>query len=161
MGKLLEQIVANRLRKEIEEKGGLAAAQCGFVERKSTITALQTVVDIAEKEMKKTLKTRGLCVLITLDIKNAFNTASWAHIINELTERGISTYLRNIIMSYFKDREIIDEGEKVTKITRGVPQGSVLGPLLWNVCLLKIRTPSGEWSPISGICGRLSNCSYR
>lgn len=44
--------------------------------------------------------------LIRLDIRNAFNSASWKHIINRLDELNISTYLVNTIQSYLEDRYI-------------------------------------------------------
>lgn len=73
-------------------------------------------------------------VLITLDVRNAFNMANWDLILRKLREFGVSSYLRNIISEYLKDRNIRAVGGKA-KLTMqaGVPQGSVLGPTLWNI----------------------------
>ena len=78
-----------------------------------------------------------MCVLITVDVKNAFNTASWRLIVQKLENKGISTYLIRLVDSYLKDRTVIlrdsENRSEEMKISQGVPQGSVIGPMLWNI----------------------------
>lgn len=45
-------------------------------------------------------------MLITLDVRNVFNTASHREIVLELQERGISEYLVNLVSSYLRNRRI-------------------------------------------------------
>ena len=74
--------------------------------------------------------------MTTLDVKNSFNSANLAVTQRALTRIGIPNYLRRIVADYFNGRFLeyeSDDGTKSYKISAGVPQGSVLGPLLWNV----------------------------
>ena len=69
------------------------------------------------------------CALVTLDVKNAFNSANWGWIKGALAKLGVPSYLARLIESYFSDRLLwyeTDDGPKEYIVTAGVPQGSVL-----------------------------------
>lgn len=128
-GKLLERLIKNRMEKEFEEKNVLAENQHGYRKKKSTITAMAKIKQVKELAKRKEL----CCVMITIDVKNAFNSAKWKEIIASLTQARISRPLIEIIQSYLQDRYLQKENGELYNVTSGVPQGSVLGPLLWNV----------------------------
>lgn len=66
-------------------------------------------------------------------MKNAFNSVRHSLIIGKLRDRGVSRYLVNFVSSYLTDRSVEIEKGEARKTNAGVPQGSVLGPMLWNV----------------------------
>uniref|UniRef100_A0A2M4BC28 Putative waldo-6 aae n=1 Tax=Anopheles marajoara TaxID=58244 RepID=A0A2M4BC28_9DIPT len=149
VGKLFEKVIQNRLSRYTEGENGLSERQFGFRRGRSTIDAIATVVRSAEQVRNQ--KRRGLRygALVTLDIANAFNSASWEAIAKALHRMRVPGYLCRILQSYFEDRVLLydtAEGRKTARITAGVPQGSILGPCLWNAMydgVLTLQLPEG------------------
>ena len=77
MEKLLEEMILQRLQGHMAHENGLSENQFGFRKGRSTVDAIQAVVDIATKARRGTGKRKGFCALISIDIRNVFNTARW------------------------------------------------------------------------------------
>jgi hypothetical protein len=149
LGKLLEKIMLNRLLKSTESDHGLSNMQFGFRKGKSTVDAIRTVVEKAERASKQKIRGNRHCAVVTIDVKNAFNSASWEAITKSLYKMKVPDYLCRILKSYFENRVLVyetAEGQRSLEITAGVPQGSILGPTLWNAMyngVLNLKLPKG------------------
>lgn len=146
VGKFFERIIKTRLEKWLEEHGDLNDRQYGFRKGRSTVDAIKRVTDVVDKVGSGPLYRRRLCAVVALDVANAFNTAKWPKIIRSLQDKGVPPYLISIVQSYLSNRSVIYEGSSRPS-TCGVPQGSVLGPLLWNLMydgLLDVDTGGNE-----------------
>lgn len=134
VGKIFERIIVGRIKTFMEDnpRSRLSRMQYGFCEGRSTLDALETAVGIIERSVFK----GGYAIAVSLDIKNAFNSLPWPSIRWALERMNFPLYLRRIIDAYLSDRVIEFPsliGLCERNVTCGVPQGSVLGPLLWNL----------------------------
>ena len=77
MGKLLEELILQRFQTLLVGENDLSENQFGFRKGRSTVDAIQAVINIATNARKETGKRKGFCALISIDIRNAFNTARW------------------------------------------------------------------------------------
>lgn len=71
LGKLLEKVLDNRIRKHLEENEELAPNQYGFRRHRSTMDAINHVLNITKLDGNRTIT----CIL-TIDVKNVFNSAN-------------------------------------------------------------------------------------
>ena len=130
-GKILEKIVHIKISKFLEENKFLSPDQGGFRKGFSTTS---TIVDLTDDLF--TCINKGETTLGTfIDLKKAFDTVNTEILFNKLNEAGIRGNTLKWCKSYLTGRsqKTLVNGilSPSLPIICGVPQGSVLGPLLF------------------------------
>lgn len=78
-----------------------------------------------------------MVVAVLFDIANEFHTIPHSTILEGLKYHGVPQYLQSLVADYLQNREVffvdIDGQLRHHQVESGVPQESVLGPLLWNL----------------------------
>lgn len=130
-GKLLERLILTRLNDHLDSTGLRSPNQYGFRRGRSTEDAIKRLLVTAHGAAQGTARNRDLCVAVSLDVRNAFNTAPWRRIDAALREKKVPSYLIRLIRSYLQDRSIL-VGQTLLRrsTTCGVSHASVLGPAL-------------------------------
>ena len=116
------------------ENGLLYNMQSGFIPGHNTEAQLVAITDYIYKELEK-----GNLVNSTyLDIASAFDTVPHKHLLYKLKAYGIAGNLEKLRQSYLQNRKVCVSVDGQTSefshdhyINTGVPQGSILGPLLF------------------------------
>ena len=123
--KVLERVVYKQLYSYLVANELLSERQFGFRQRSSTQHAVIILTDSIRQNIDKGLMTGA----VFLDLRKAFDTVDHSRIISKLPLYGI----RDKELAWFGRKQFVQyDGYRFETqyIPRGVPQGSVLGPLL-------------------------------
>lgn len=133
IGKLFEKILAEQLRIYFEVNGLLFNGQHGFRESHSCETALHEIISACLANMDKKL----INILLFIDFKKAFDLVKPKLLFVKLLNYGLTNEAIKLLINYFERRmqsvKISRHNSEPTTINLGVPQGSVLGPLLFII----------------------------
>ena len=145
ISKVYEKAVCNRLNVFLNQHDLIDDEQHGFRAGRSTVTAVVSFIEEVIDSLDKGFNSAG----VFMDMSQAFDNVEHKKLIDKLDYLGIRGTTLNWFRSYLEERYQFVEishlsknnwikktRSKLEKITLGVPQGSILGPLLF-ICYIK------------------------
>ena len=133
ISKVVEKVVYEQIETYLDEKKLLYDFQSGFRGRFSTDTCLIHLTDFIKFEMDK----GNLVGMVLLDLQKAFDTVDHGILLMKMEALGFNQDIIRWFRSYLSDRkQLVDVSgilSSSSTISCGVPQGSILGPLLFLI----------------------------
>ena len=133
LSKVLEKVVASQLNDHLSSNKLHDPYQSAYRSGHSTETVLLSL----HNDVIKAIGEQKVVLLVMLDLSAAFDTVSHECLLSTLSELGISGVVLQWFQSYLSGRQqkinIKGTHSDVKELSCGVPQGSVLGPVLFNI----------------------------
>jgi hypothetical protein len=133
VGKVVEKLIHSRLTKIINDNRTIPDEQFGFRAHHSTTDQLLRVTEYASVSHER----KHVTAAVFLDVAKAFDTVWHKGLVFKLRQSGVPVAMAQLIYSFLEERsfraKIRDTFSTPHPIEAGVPQGSVLSPLLYSV----------------------------
>ena len=135
ISKLLEKLMYSRLYSFLNIYNCITELQFGFRANHSTSHALVSITE----QIREALDTGHFACGIFIDLQKAFDTVDHDILVSKLDYYGVRGIAKSWFTSYLHNRKqfvsINGFNSSLKSINFGVPQGSVLGPLLFLICI--------------------------
>ena len=135
ISKVLERLVFNKIISHVNTS--ISPLQFGFTEESSTLQQMLLFIDSIVNHPSQT-------DVIYLDISKAFDTVSHGILLSKLWHFGISgslwAWFKNYLFNRYQRVSINNNLSHTLPVISGVPQGSILGPVLFLICMNDITS---------------------
>lgn len=128
LGKVYERCIAARLLEHIQNNSTLSHRQFGFLPNTSTEDSVRSLL----RDVENARTYFNVAAVVAIDIKGAFDNINWKHLTDELRRYQLPCYLQAVVGNFLKNRKVTSGSASVC-LEKGCPQGSVIGPLIWNL----------------------------
>lgn len=136
--KIMEKYISQHLNRYLFQNSLINRYQHGFQAGKSTTTLLNDFTDLINSK----LNTNKAVIVLYIDYSKAFDTIDHRVLLGELNKIGIRGNLLNWFENYLNNRKLIvkvgDHSSGMRDVDHGVPQGSILGPILFTIYVNQI-----------------------
>uniref|UniRef100_A0A3Q3BK07 ribonuclease H n=1 Tax=Kryptolebias marmoratus TaxID=37003 RepID=A0A3Q3BK07_KRYMA len=135
LSKWMEKIIVSRLGYILEHKKLINGCQYGFRTGRSTMDALIRVCN----DIEKALKMKEIMIIVFFDIEKAYDSLWKEGLLIKIKQMGISGKMFNWVADFLLDRKIkVKIGNDYSKefnVENGIPQGSAISPILFNIMI--------------------------
>ena len=153
LSKVFERLIVLRFGRFLERSGVLPSHQYSYRKRLGTCDSLLDIVCAGQLELDR----GGELALVQIDFSVAFDRVNHGGLVFKLREAGVGGLILKVFQNFLSSRtqrvKVDGVFSSSIDVVSGVPQGCVLGPLLFLLYIAFLSKAASEWA--GWLCGRL------